>query len=125
MLFYIEKCETMEKLIELLLEYKPQTHYLDKPKGIYDKKYGIGWYKREWDIGWWFSEGVIISKKFWFIKWLVENDKIDTDIVYKKWFLAKTYDKDEAWEYFEPYEEILMLLSIQDNPIEYLISYLK
>jgi hypothetical protein len=39
----------MEKLIELLFECKPQIHYLDKPKGIYDKKYGygIGWYKRE------------------------------------------------------------------------------
>ena len=60
-----------------------------------------------------------------FIKWLIENEKIDTDIVYKKWFLAKTYDKDEVWEYFEPYEEILMLLAIQDEPINFLISILK
>lgn len=60
-----------------------------------------------------------------FIKRLVDNDKIDTDIVYKKWFLARTYDKDEVWEYFEPYEEILMLLAIQDEPINFLISILK
>lgn len=67
----------------------------------------------------------LICKRYWFIKWLVEHDKIDTDIVYRMWFLCKTYDKDEVWEYFEPYEEILMLLSIQENPIEFLVSILK
>ena len=136
MLFYIEKCETMEKLIELLLECKPQVHYLDKPKGVYDKKYGIGWYKREWDIGWWFSEEVIISKKFWFIQRLVENDKIDLEKVYEKiWkpqiIMYEEWSKEEElceiiWvNERDYYEDIIMLLSISDTPIEDLISYLK
>ena len=97
----------MEKLIELLNEYS---------KNI--------WYFNEEDLQWQ-TKAWILSKEFWWVKWLVENDKIDTDIVYEKWFLAKTYDKDEVWEYFEPYEEILMLLSIQDEPINFLISILK
>lgn len=71
------------------------------------------------------AQTYIISKQGGFISWLVENKKIGNDIVYREWFLAKTYDKDEVGEYFEPYEEILMLLSIQDNPIEFLISILK
>jgi len=125
----------MEKLIELLLECKPQIHYLGKPKGVYDKKYGIGWYKREWDIGWWFSEELIISKKFWFIKRLVDNDKIDLrklKNIYMSdyWssddiFLA--YDKWEQWIIYivDYYESLLMQLSISDNPIQDLVLYLK
>lgn len=105
----------MEKLIELLLEYKPQIHYLDKPKGVYDKRYWIGWYKREWDIGWWFSEEVIISKKFWFIWWLVDNDKIDKTELFFECEIADLNLVDKA----------LMLLSIQDKPIKILISILK
>ena len=107
---------------------------------IFDKKLSISTFELEkdswWlfcydditDHKWWTMQDeamVICSKKFWFIKWLVENDKIDTDIVYKKWFLARTYDKDEVWKCFEPYEEILMLLAIQDEPINFLISILK
>ena len=118
----------MEKLIELLLECKPQVHYLDKPKGVYDKKYGIGWYKREWDFGWWFSEEVIISKKFWFIKWLVENDKIDlweklfnlTKNDNRKSIICDLDNNDFSWE-----DTFLMLLSISSSPIDDLISYLK
>ncbi len=105
----------MEKLIELLLEYKPQIHYLDKPKGVYDKKYWIGWYKREWDIGWWFSEEVIISKKFWFIKWLVENDKIDIKKA-KEWEIMLSRNDEE---------NIIWKLSISDTPIDFLCEILK
>jgi hypothetical protein len=120
----------MDKLIELLLEYKPQIHYLDKPKWVYDKKYWIGWYKREWDIGWWFSEEVIISKKFWFIQRLIENDKIDLykldEKAERKPQYAFTDDDWRLWfKLFEVYESLLMLLSISSSPIEDLISYLK
>ena len=117
----------MEKLIELLLECKPQIHYLDKPKGIYDKKYGygIGWYKREWDIGWWFSEEVIISKKFWFIKWLVDKDKIDIEKVIDtaKSSVIDTYYYEEGID--DIYIPLLMVLAVEDEPIEFLISILK
>ena len=105
----------MEKLIELLNEYQYWMF-------VYEDDLLL---LRIWSHVKVWGETFVISKKFWFIKWLVENNKIDTDIVYEKWFLAKTYDKDEVWEYFEPYEEILMLLSIQDEPIEFLVSILK
>ena len=105
----------MEKLIELLNEYDSPNWWKETDGGI----------DNIWKIYEFHSELQIISKKYWFIKWLVENNKIDTDIVYREWFLAKTYDKDEVGEYFEPYEEILMLLSIQDEPIEFLVSILK
>ena len=59
----------------------------------------------------------IISKKFWFIKWLVENDKIKLEEL--KWNFM------DLWELAWNTEFIVMLLSIQDNPIEFLISILK
>lgn len=63
----------------------------------------------------------MISKKYGFIKWLVENDKIDLD---------KVEEKSDLIEYLigtptKVYENIIMLLSISDTPIEDLISYLK
>lgn len=67
--------------------------------------------KWEWDnYCWYIADCQIISKKFWFIKWLVENDKIETldD--------NSNYSKDE---------EIIRELSISDNPIQDLISLLK
>ena len=63
---------------------------------------------------------IIISKDYWFIKWLVDNDKID-----------RTYFYDLVWNYnldlvpLPWYDCLLMLLSIQDNPIGYLIDILK
>ena len=58
-----------------------------------------------------------------FIKWLVENDKIDhwklsNYIIDNKFFWDKITELKE-------YESLLMLLSISDTPIEDLISYLK
>lgn len=60
----------------------------------------------------------IISKSFWFIKWLVKNNKIDNSKLSREsdmWFGNK-YEREES---------LLMLLAISDNPIEDLISYLK
>ena len=58
---------------------------------------------------------VVISKEYWFIKWLVENNKI------------KLWAYDIEWYHFNAhtYLDLIMLLSIQDNPIEFLISILK
>lgn len=114
------------KLLELLNEYENQLDLKwctrsEQPNFIWHIK-AVSEYS---DNILYNADLAVTSKRYWFIKWLVENDKIDTDIVYREWFLAKTYDKDEVWEYFEPYEEILMLLAIQDNPIEFLVSILK
>jgi len=52
-----------------------------------------------------------------FIQWLVDNDKIDKEKVWKN-------ESPDIFDY-SFYEVVLMLLSIQDNPIEYLISVLR
>lgn len=78
----------------------------------------------EWDeyIDWTLN---IISKQFWFIGRLVENDKID---------FIKLIQKQGNWEIdnikLNPikeleYYKLLMLLAISENPISDLISLLK
>lgn len=77
----------------------------------------------------------IISKYYWFIKRLVEKDKIDTD-AYKTVYsgdldrrktLVESRDGEEIYQVTEHwvYESLLMLLAIQDEPINFLISILK
>lgn len=112
MLFYIEKCGTMEKLIPLLNE----RHNLE----------WILWSNVNWDylfVKWnkenKFFEEQIISKKFWFIKWLVDNDKIDLENEELISLMS------ELWERRNPVKCLLMLLSIQDEPINFLVSILK
>lgn len=58
------------------------------------------------------EETRIISKKFWFIKWLVENEKIDLDGY-------------PDIDFFNDVNSLLMYLAIQDEPIEFLVSILK
>ena len=103
----------MEKLIELLNEYDgDELEYTIIDNGVKrrvknmvdpDKPY-------KWCSVWWYS------KSFWFIQWLVDNDKIDFDKI-QIWFQLTLW----YWKY----DSLLMLLSISDTPIEDLISYLK
>jgi hypothetical protein len=113
----------MEKLIELLNEYE---NTLEPNLQI------------EWTEVWIKSTPeIVISKKFWFIKWLDENNKIDCN---KSIFTVDwDYGRDdviyeiERQDYYILNEQywvgstdcILMLLSISDTPIEDLVSYLK
>lgn len=69
-------------------------------------------------------ERKIISKRYGFIKWLVENNKIDLDKFYNK-ISGIITDFDLIWDYFDTCNEIIMILSIQDEPIQFLISILK
>ena len=87
------------------------------------------------------DEARIISKQFWFIKRLVDNDKIDFDKCwldvkdylsyskrYDKWIvMAENYDNDTfvVREFYSPYEQLLMLLAISDNPIDLLCEIIK
>ena len=82
-----------------------------------------------------YSDLLLISKNYWFIQRLVEQDKIDTD-AYKTVYSGdldkrKTLTMSSGWDEFYQvtehwvYESLLMLLSISDTPIEDLISYLK
>ena len=106
-----EKESWLEKLIELLNEY--ETENIIAEYWIIDLS----------------NEYFVISKKFWFIQWLVENEKVDVEKVkekiwipcfvwYTEWEISCVNDKED-------YEQLLMLLSIQDNPIEYLCEILK
>ena len=111
----------MEKLIPLLNE----RHNLE----------WILWSNVNWDylfVKWdkenKFYEEQIISKKFWFIKRLVENDKIDREKFWNSETKSSKYSDFEL-SYDTPREDyiniLLMELSISDTPIEDLISYLK
>lgn len=100
----------MEKLIELLNEYNEWWHWRDEN---FDK-----------------NKLLVISKGYWFIKWLVDNDKIlETEVrpiqIYDyEW----KYCDDEFWySWFNQwlYYRVIMELAISDKPIEDLISYLK
>ena len=110
----------MEKLIELLNEYDP---YIQSDGTHTDN---FWWYVLQWHSSV-FPKEVwverIISKSYWFIKWLVD-DKIDLERFYDK---ARNIisDFDLKWEYEWVSNEVIMLLSISETPIEDLISYLK
>jgi len=134
---------SMEKLIELLNEYED---YKEKETEIRNytrrnvKSDGIERIEclREVDGElFWEDEctAIIICKGYMFIKWLVENDKIDTD-AYKTVYSGdldrwKTLTMSSGWDEFYQvtehwvYESLLMLLSIQEEPISFLISLLK
>ena len=66
-----------------------------------------------------------------FIKWLVENDKINRKRkmikqVWTWWALdLMNFDRIQDIEYYSIEETLLMLLSISSSPIDDLISYLK
>ena len=112
----------MKKLIQLLNEYNcEKLWYVDKweiknNKFILDYKIWTYVFR---------THLYIISKEYWVIQWLVENDKIilQKDIIrrveYSNFWVL------EGIHYYSAYKSILMYLSIQDDPIEFLISILK
>ena len=103
----------MQKLIELLNEYMPnmkreeRRNWTEIFANIHNSDLFICYTER------------VISKRFGFIKWLVENDKIDTE---KE---IKNSELNWLHEHYFREDCLLMLLSISDTPIEDLISYLK
>ena len=116
----------MEKLIELIIQFQKeiwQTTY-DLDMYHYDNKLKliVIWS----DISKWFIDYIDIFRLLfapWFIKWLVDNDKIDFYTILKEnWTFRKEF---YAIENKKEYERLIMLLSVEDNPIEFLISILK
>lgn len=74
------------------------------------------------------SDLLIVSKKYWFIKRLVENNKIDRLTFCTVETPSSKYEDFDLWPETprEDYTNILLMdLAIQDNPIEFLISILK
>lgn len=122
----------MQKLIELLNEYDP---YIASDGEHRDNLWG---YAYQWHSAVFpkeLAESYIISKSYGFIKWLVENEKIEWEkfqepkirgIIWlisnwhnSEWKSYKDYSKELA------YESLLMLLAIQDEPIRFLCEILK
>ena len=68
----------------------------------------------------------IISKRAGFIKWLVDNDKIHCwKAIWEYWKTVWAKFISEPIQYNDFVSICLMLLAIQDKPIEFLISVLK
>lgn len=124
----------MEKLIKLLNKYEKE-----KEKETWLKAY-------EWESYWdWHliqatnivtkgkktplalieTRSLLISKTHWFIKWLVENNRIDIERLHKivDYMLVIKENYVNAHDYNS--DCLLMLLAISNTPISDLISYLK
>lgn len=108
----------MEKLIELLNEYEKEIIKSE----FYEWEKWIWWpnnlFRRDTRDEEWShlysdtADTYVISKKYGFIWWLVENDKIDLDRI------PAIADNGAT-------NIVLMLLSISNSPIEDLLLYLK
>lgn len=107
----------MEKLIELLNEYKETKKILN--------------YDMDWQLE--IDNAIYVNypnierlcwKQFWFIKRLVENDKIDLKEFHRLCWIIN--QDSEYWNWTpQEYEQVIMYLSISDTPIEDLVSLLK
>ena len=131
----------LNKLIELLNEFE-ENRPMELPRQYRRKEMPT--------FKWWLvaiseyddemvnnSDLLAVSKFNWFIKWLVDNDKIDREkIDWLKLIPTLTYqnmiEDCDCWKsHWHPYtfagyvDELLMLLSISDTPIDDLISYLR
>lgn len=129
----------MEKLMKLLNEYQKKLNRREENKRNYEI------YERElkddnirmndlddpyeWlNMYWWYAKARLISKQFWFIKRLVDSDKININEWWNDYEKTNLYcnpDFFQLQQHYSYYESLLMLLAISDNPIEDLISYLK
>ena len=112
----------IDKLIELLNEYEDWMFSWVKE---YSEEFGVFILNTEQMI----EEEIIISKSFGFIKWLVQNDKIDWRKFLGQWYeiagIDWRWEDTYILETFDDYEQLLMYLAIQDNPISFLTSVLK
>ena len=114
----------MEKLLNLLNEWYLERYGTNPHFVRFDDYLGNDyWFFHSLNNENLMIETEVWTKKYWFIKWLVENDKIETNHLslqaFKNIFSGGWFVK------VSDLEVLLMLLSISDTPIEDLISYLK
>ena len=111
-------CREMEKLIELLETFEKER--AEKLKSDVWKNDTIS--PRVWSVNdvKIYEKLRVISKEMWFIKWLVENDHIDFE-----WKLNTLRFEGLVNQTLDSSLALYMLLSIQDEPIDFLISILK
>jgi len=113
------------KLLELLNEYEtPRSWIVFKSYDDYDGTFYWVDIDGETEIAW--SDSMICSKRFWWIARLVEQDKIDFEHMKWHWKIIsyltdeKDYKRNQIKEWV-----VLMLLSINEQPIELLCSIIK
>lgn len=119
----------MGKLLKLLNEYEEskksdkligQEYYFVEEKEL--ARGHIVWYDpttNEHLLSWVPFESVVCSKSYWFIERLVIYAKV------KYWPIEELTIIDKDWRMYWYTDTLLMLLSIQDDPISFLISVLK
>lgn len=135
----------MEELLKLINEYEEEWIIFDE---VDDEECFVDihpctlWTEYNWHLWFnnankvqfdkWMFDRVAISKEYGFIKRLVDNDKIDKRKIDTRLVrhVDSHYDEDWYWveNSYEDYSDtdaLLMLLSIQDKPIEFLISILR
>ena len=108
----------MKKLIELLNEY--QTEKKSKFKfSSYDINSSAFIIEKNPRMVLW--EETIVCIRFWFIQWLVDNDKIDI-----QWAKNLLYESEifNPLPYTDLAERLIMYLAIQNDPISFLVSIL-
>jgi hypothetical protein len=105
----------MEKLLALLNQFEKYKKSWFTWRSIDSYDNCVYWVDCDWETEiTMYSD--LYSKYYGFIKWLVDNDKIDFDKI-QIWFQLTLW----YWKY----DSLLMLLSISDTPIADLVSYLK
>ena len=122
----------MDKLTELLSKAKPLSPWFwwnirNDGAMIISKEEKNNWHS--WEICF-VKKEELCWKEFWFIKRLIENNKIwrnknsDRSAMLDL-MRVEVKEQTEVFECVEKYEWYIMVLSIQDNPIEFLIDILK
>jgi hypothetical protein len=114
----------MKKLIEILNQFEKEKKSWFTWRSIdsYDNcVYGV-------DCDWeteitMYSD--LYSKWYGFIKWLVDNDKIDDKKLYSNDYrLMIKLEWESYWELWWA-DRLIMILSVKDSPIDFLCSILK
>ena len=121
----------MEKLIELLNEYEAKRHKTSVIANIRKGEDRLSYLEMNWN----YSELLCISKGYEFIKRLIEKDKIDRhseklELDMKRMRIPQDYyiswvQSLDLQHKKAQYLSLIALLSIQDNPIEFLCEILK
>ena len=122
----------MEKLFKLLQLYVLDHNWNEKFELLYNKETGkdkihlvmnnrfMHTKIRHYD-----TDCVIISKRFWFILWLIEHKHINIyklmDARHQYYKVCWTYPH---WKAVDLYENVLAVIAVHDDPVEYLSNYL-
>jgi len=114
----------MEKLIELLSKAKPLSPWFwrdvrDNGAMIISKEEKNNWHS--WEICF-VKKEELCWKEYWFIKRLIDNDKIDFS---RGWEYCEKSIEEFDWLRRTDEDWLIMILAIQDKPIEFLINVLK